>query len=241
MALHARRVPAVSALGRARDAPRALRRLGQRRLPAGAPRATPRRSACSTSAIFMYTEDVDFCARHPRARPARPVHAGRPRSSTCGAARARPRRRPRTRAYRRSHLAFYEKHHPRWAPLLQALSAAQGCRPAPPTLTPRLTESSICPVRIAIDARKLHDLRHRHLHPQPAAAPLRGSTTTTEYVLLCRGRGLRRGRRARARTSAPSLEPAGHYSVREQLSRPARRCGASGSTCSTRRTTCCRR
>jgi GT2 family glycosyltransferase len=29
-------------------------------------------------------------------------------------------------AYRRSHLAFYEKHHPRWAPLLRAYLRIRG-------------------------------------------------------------------------------------------------------------------
>lgn len=67
---------------------------------------------------FLYAEDVDFCAAL-RARGGRirftpaveVVHArGRSRRSNPGAANT---------AYRRSHLAFYEKHHPRWAPLLR--------------------------------------------------------------------------------------------------------------------------
>jgi GT2 family glycosyltransferase len=67
---------------------------------------------------FLYTEDVDFCAA-VRARGRRVlftpaaeiVHLrGRSRASAAGAAEA---------AYRRSHLAFYTKHHPRWAPLLK--------------------------------------------------------------------------------------------------------------------------
>lgn len=66
----------------------------------------------------LYTEDVDFCAairkqgRQIRFTPAvEVVHArGRSVSSTPGAAAA---------AYRRSRLAFYEKHHPYWAPLLR--------------------------------------------------------------------------------------------------------------------------
>ncbi|CAN5663293.1 MAG: glycosyltransferase family 2 protein [Acidobacteria bacterium] len=68
--------------------------------------------------FFLYTEDVDFCAA-VRARGGRVlftpaaeiVHLrGRSRASAAGVAEA---------AYRRSHLAFYEKHHPRWAPLLK--------------------------------------------------------------------------------------------------------------------------
>jgi hypothetical protein len=67
---------------------------------------------------FMYAEDVDFCAAL-RARGRRilftpeveVVHLrGRSAASVPGATRA---------AYRRSHLAFYEKHHPRIAPLLR--------------------------------------------------------------------------------------------------------------------------
>jgi N-acetylglucosaminyl-diphospho-decaprenol L-rhamnosyltransferase len=67
---------------------------------------------------FLYTEDVDFCAA-VRARgrrilftpAAEVVHLrGRSRSTVPGAMNA---------AYRRSHLAFYEKHHPGWAPILR--------------------------------------------------------------------------------------------------------------------------
>jgi len=67
---------------------------------------------------FMYAEDVDFCAAI-RARGRRIlftpsveiVHArGRSAASAPAATRA---------AYRRSHVAFYEKHHPWFAPLLR--------------------------------------------------------------------------------------------------------------------------
>jgi GT2 family glycosyltransferase len=68
--------------------------------------------------FFLYTEDVDFCAAM-RARGRRVlftpaaeiVHLrGRSRASAPG---------PSAAAYRRSQLAFYEKHHPRWLPLLK--------------------------------------------------------------------------------------------------------------------------
>jgi N-acetylglucosaminyl-diphospho-decaprenol L-rhamnosyltransferase len=68
--------------------------------------------------FFLYTEDIDFCAAL-RARGRRVlftpaaeiVHLrGRSRASAPAAANL---------AYRRSHLAFYEKHHPGWAPLLK--------------------------------------------------------------------------------------------------------------------------
>ena len=75
--------------------------------------------------FFMYTEDVDLCAS-VRARgravlfepSARIVHLrGRSRVSASSATHA---------AYRRSHLAFYEKHHPRWAPLLRRYLRVRG-------------------------------------------------------------------------------------------------------------------
>jgi GT2 family glycosyltransferase len=67
---------------------------------------------------FLYTEDVDFCAairangRRILFTPAATVTHLRGRS--CATA-------PRAMndAYRRSQIAFYEKHHPRWAPLLK--------------------------------------------------------------------------------------------------------------------------
>ena len=69
--------------------------------------------------FFMYTEDVDFCAA-VRARGRRVAFVpdavvkhlrGRSRQSAAAAVEA---------AYRRSQIAFYEKHHPGWAPLLRA-------------------------------------------------------------------------------------------------------------------------
>jgi GT2 family glycosyltransferase len=67
---------------------------------------------------FMYTEDVDFCAAI-RARGRKILFApevevvhlrGRSAASAPAATREH---------YRRSQLAFYEKHHPGWAPLLE--------------------------------------------------------------------------------------------------------------------------
>lgn len=78
--------------------------------------------------FFLYTEDVDFCASL-RARGRRilfvpgaeVVHLrGRSRATAAGEANA---------AYRRSHLAFYEKHHPRWAPVLRAYLKVRGALP----------------------------------------------------------------------------------------------------------------
>ena len=68
---------------------------------------------------FLYTEDVDFCAalrargRRVLFTPAAEVTHLRGRSRASAADAMNP-------AYRRSHVAFYEKHHPRWAPVLRA-------------------------------------------------------------------------------------------------------------------------
>lgn len=77
--------------------------------------------------FFLYTEDVDFCASiRKRERliwftpAAQVVHArGRSRRHDPPAANA---------LYRRSHLAFYQKHHPAWARLLRLYLALRGRR-----------------------------------------------------------------------------------------------------------------
>jgi GT2 family glycosyltransferase len=74
---------------------------------------------------FMYSEDVDFCAAI-RARGRRVlftpdveiVHL-RGRSAASAPA-------PASAIARRSQLAFYEKHHPRWAPLLRVYQRLRG-------------------------------------------------------------------------------------------------------------------
>jgi GT2 family glycosyltransferase len=78
--------------------------------------------------FFMYLEDVDFCAA-VRARGRRVLFAptaeivhlrGQSRATVAGAT---------ARAYRRSHVAFYEKHHRRWAPLLRLYLKMRGRLP----------------------------------------------------------------------------------------------------------------
>ena len=73
----------------------------------------------------IYLEDVDFCAAI-RARGRRILFApeveithlrGRSRRAAPAAT---------TRAYRRSQIAFYVKHHPRWAPLLKLYLKVRG-------------------------------------------------------------------------------------------------------------------
>jgi GT2 family glycosyltransferase len=78
--------------------------------------------------FFLYTEDVDFCAAiRSRGRrilftpAAEVVHLrGRSRATAADAM---------TAAYRRSHVAFYEKHHPRWAHLLRGYLKIKGQLP----------------------------------------------------------------------------------------------------------------
>ena len=80
--------------------------------------------------FFMYTEDVDLCAtvralgRDILFVPdAEIVHLrGRSRATAAAATR---------HAYRRSHVAFYEKHHPAWAKVLKAYLRLRGEWPVP--------------------------------------------------------------------------------------------------------------
>ena len=74
---------------------------------------------------FLYAEDVDFCAALRAAggrilyTPAAEVIHRRGRSGSTHPAATR-------NAYRRSHLAFYAKHHPRWLPLLRLYLRLRG-------------------------------------------------------------------------------------------------------------------
>ena len=81
---------------------------------------------------FMYTEDVDFCAAI-RARGRKILFApdvqvvhlrGRSAAAAPAATQAH---------YRRSQLAFYEKHHPAWAPLLRLYLRLRGADNPPVT------------------------------------------------------------------------------------------------------------
>ncbi|TDI23832.1 MAG: glycosyltransferase family 2 protein [Acidobacteria bacterium] len=79
--------------------------------------------------FFLYGEDVDFCAtvrgfgRHVLYTPAVEVvhHRGRSWQSAPASA---------ATASRRSHLAFYRKHHPAWHPVLRAYLRVRGTLPA---------------------------------------------------------------------------------------------------------------
>lgn len=88
-------------------------------------RAALERAGLLDERFFLYTEDVDLCAT-VRAQggvvrfspEAEVVHVrGASRASSPA---------PAERAYRRSHLAFYRKHHPAWAPLLTLYLKVRG-------------------------------------------------------------------------------------------------------------------
>jgi GT2 family glycosyltransferase len=76
---------------------------------------------------FMYIEDVDLCAavrsrgRFVLFEPGASIVHLRGRSVISARTATRE-------AYRRSHVAFYEKHHPRWVPILKAYLWVRGRR-----------------------------------------------------------------------------------------------------------------
>ena len=79
--------------------------------------------------FLLYGEDVDFCAtvrglgRRILYTPAVEIVHHRGRSGLSAQAST-------ATAYRRSHLAFYRKHHPRWHPVLRAYLRVRGELPA---------------------------------------------------------------------------------------------------------------
>ena len=124
---HARRTPILAAL--------AARRAQRERVVdwvSGACLLVRRNDAQAVGLLderfFLYTEDVDFCsAIRARGRkvlftPAVEVvhHRGRSGRRHPDAAAA---------AYRRSHLAFYRKHHPAWYPILRFYLGMRGHLP----------------------------------------------------------------------------------------------------------------
>lgn len=91
-------------------------------------RADAERVGLLDERYFLYTEDVDFCAairatgRRVFFTPAATViHLGGRSRATAAAAM--------NIAYRKSQLAFYDKHHPRWAPVLRAYLRLKGQLP----------------------------------------------------------------------------------------------------------------
>jgi GT2 family glycosyltransferase len=127
MSLHARRVAPVSAW-----VERATRRERYVDWVSGAcllvRRDAAERAGLLDERYFLYTEDVDFCAAIRRLggrvlfTPAAEIVHLRGRSRATAPAAMND-------AYRRSHLAFYEKHHPRWTPLLRLYLRFKGGLP----------------------------------------------------------------------------------------------------------------
>ena len=156
MSLHAAPRGAGVGVGRARDAARARTWTGSAARACSSGATAAEQAGLLDERFFLYTEDVDFCAAIRRqgrrvlfTPAAEIVHLrGRSRATAPAAMDA---------AYRRSHLAFYEKHHPRWAPLLRLYLRLEG-----PSSRGRIRVSpSENRHRRAQAAR----LRHRHLRP----------------------------------------------------------------------------
>jgi len=78
--------------------------------------------------FFMYTEDVDLCAA-VRARGRRVVFLAEVQIEHLRGRSVRTAPRVTADAYRRSQLAFYEKHHPGWLPILKAYLKIRGQLP----------------------------------------------------------------------------------------------------------------
>ena len=83
--------------------------------------------------FFMYTEDVDLCAAF-RARGRQVLFAADVEIVHLRGRSAASAPRATETAYRRSQLAFYEKHHPRWAPLLRRYLKFRGRSPDTPDI-----------------------------------------------------------------------------------------------------------
>ena len=78
--------------------------------------------------FFMYAEDVDLCTRVRRRRRTVRFLADAQIEHLRGRSVAHARK-PTSIAYRRSQIAFYEKHHPRWVPVLRAYLKLRGRLP----------------------------------------------------------------------------------------------------------------
>ena len=92
-----------------------------------------RRAAAESAGLlderyFMYCEDVDFCAAIRR-RGGRIYFTPAAEVIHLGGRSGRVNRPATYAAYQQSHLAFYQKHHPGWAPVLRLYLALQGKLP----------------------------------------------------------------------------------------------------------------
>jgi GT2 family glycosyltransferase len=91
-------------------------------------RADAERAGLLDERFFMYTEDVDFCAAI-RARGGKVLFTPRPEIVHLRGRSRRSAPAATEAAYRRSQLAFYEKHHPACAPLLRLYLRLRGRAP----------------------------------------------------------------------------------------------------------------
>ncbi len=123
-----RGVPPIVGDRRSHDAADARGRLGQRRVPADSARGSRSRRACSTSASSS-TPRTSISAHRSARAAAACCSPQTSRSSTCAAVRPGA---TTAAAYRRSQLAFYEKHHPAWVPWLRAYLKIRGELPDNP-------------------------------------------------------------------------------------------------------------
>ena len=78
--------------------------------------------------FFMYTEDVDLCAA-VRARGRKVLFLADAQIEHLRGRSVASAQRPTSLAYRRSQIAFYEKHHPHWLPALKAYLKIRGRLP----------------------------------------------------------------------------------------------------------------
>jgi GT2 family glycosyltransferase len=78
--------------------------------------------------FFMYTEDVDLCAS-VRARGRTVLFLADAQIEHLRGRSVASAQQPTSMAYRRSQIAFYEKHHPRWVPALRAYLKIRGRLP----------------------------------------------------------------------------------------------------------------
>ena len=206
--------------------------LGDRRLPAGAARRRRGRRPVRR-ALFHVSRGRRLLRR--AARPRRPDRCSRPRGDRAPAGPLAPRpRRPRgMRTIDRSHVPST-----RSTARAGAVPAPVACVSAGRPVSDRIAASSC--MRIAIDARKLHDFGigtyvrnlKRLVARQDRTTPIRAALPSATTRSSCAALGP---------AFAPVVEHVAATTRCASRSSVPRACGARASTCSTRRTTWCRR
>ena len=180
----------------------------------------PRRWACSTSGSSSTPRTSTSAPRSARAAgrilftpAAEIIHLrGRSRASAPGAMNA---------AYRRSQLAFYEKHHPRWAPLLRAYLRLKGAADRPGGRLRILYISCASPSMPASSATTASAPTSATCCGTSRASTRRPSTSCSAGGTDCQlvgelGRELPRGARAVARLFDPRADHASRCDLRRE-------------------------